>query len=251
MWRSGRRLHEALSGRALQAADLRVPRHAQADLRGRTTTEVVARGKHLLFRFDDGRTLHTHFEMDGRWDVQRPGERWRGPAHEVRAVLSTDRHVAVGFRLPVVDLIATRDEFRVVGHLGPDLLGADWDLDAARRRLLEVPDRTIGEALLDQRIVAGIGTIYRAETLFVCGVHPLTPVGDVTDLEGLLTTARRLLRRGADHGRPLSTGDRRRPVYAYGRARQQCYRCGTTIAFADIGVPPRGAYWCPTCQPRG
>jgi endonuclease-8 len=249
--RAATHLHEALAGTPLVAADLRVPRHATADLTGRTTIEVVARGKHLLFRFDDARTLHTHFRMDGRWDVQRPGERWRGPAHEVRAVLTTADRVVVGVRLPIVDVIATRDESRVVGHLGPDLLGPDWDPDEARRRLLADPDRTIGEALLDQRCLAGIGTIYRAETLFVTSVHPLTAVGAVADLDAVLATARRLLQRGVRAGEPLTTGDRRRPVYAYGRSRRACYRCGTPIAFAEIGTPPRGAYWCPTCQPPG
>ena len=249
VWRAARRLDTALAGQALLRADLRVPRHATADLAGRTTVEVRSRGKHLLFRFDDGRTLHTHFEMDGRWDLYRPGDRWRGPAHQVRVVLETADHVAVGFRLPVVDLVATSAERSVVGHLGPDLLGPDWDAEEARRRLLATPDRSIGEALLDQRAVAGVGTIYRAESLFVAGIHPGTQVGDVADPDGLLETARRLLRRGAEAGRPITTGDRRRPLYVYGRGREACYRCGSFVRAADIGDPPRAAYWCPTCQP--
>ncbi len=250
VWRAARRLDAALAGRVLVSADLRVPRHATADLTGRTTLEVRSLGKHMLTRFDDGRTLHTHMQMDGRWDVYRPGERWRGPGHQARAVLVTDGSVAVGFRLPVVDLLRTADEGSVVGHLGPDLLGPDWDAGEARRRLLADPGRTIGEALLDQRNLAGIGTIYRAESLFVAGIHPWTPVGEVADLDGLLEAAGTLLRRGAQAGRPMLTGDPRRPVRVYGRSREACYACGTAIERADLGEPPRVAYWCPTCQPR-
>lgn len=249
VWRAGRRLDRALGGRTLVRADLRVPRHANADLVGCTVREVRARGKHLLFRFDDGRTLHTHFRMDGTWEVYPVEARWRGPAHEIRAVLGTQQQVAVGFRLPVVDLLRTADEDSVVGHLGPDLLGADWNVDEARERILARPDRMIGEALLDQRNLAGLGTIYRAETLFLAGVHPATPVRDVPDLDALLDTAQRILRRGADAGMPLTTGERRRPVYVYGRRRATCYRCGSLIAHTDLGKPPRPAYWCPTCQP--
>ncbi|MFD9128814.1 DNA-formamidopyrimidine glycosylase family protein, partial [Kitasatospora sp. NPDC059571] len=134
VYRTAATLHQALAGRRLTAADLRVPAHATADLTDRLVTEVVPRGKHLLTRFDGGLTLHTHLRMDGRWAVFRTGERWHGgPAHEIRAVLSTAEHSAVGYRLPVVELLRTADEPQAVGHLGPDLLGADWDAAEALR----------------------------------------------------------------------------------------------------------------------
>lgn len=126
--RAAARLHTALAGRALVRSDLRVPRLATADLTGRTTLEVVPRGKHLLHRVEGGLTLHSHLRMDGSWRVFGPGEPWRGgPEHQIRAVLATASHTAVGYRLPVLELLRTAEEDRAVGHLGPDLLGPDWD----------------------------------------------------------------------------------------------------------------------------
>ena len=141
---------------------------------------MVSRGKHQLFRLANELTLHTHFRMDGTWRIFLTGRRWSGgPDFEVRAVLATKDHQAVGYRLPVIELVPTADEDSVVGHLGPDLLGPDWDLDEAVRRTASQPERSIGEALLDQRNLAGIGTFYRAELLFLQGIHPRTPVGQV------------------------------------------------------------------------
>ena len=133
----------------------------------------MSRGKHQLFRFDNDYTLHTHFRMDGTWRIYPRGRKWAGgPDWQIRAVLATTDHDAVGYRLPVTELVATADEESVVGHLGPDLLGPDWDLDEALRRIESQPERSIGEALLDQRNLAGIGTFYRAELCFLQGTHP-------------------------------------------------------------------------------
>ena len=135
-----------------------------------------SRGKHQLFRFDNQMTLHTHLRMDGTWRIFAAGRRSSGgPDYEIRAILATAEHGAVGYRLPVIELIPTENEGDVVGHLGPDLLGPDWNLEQAVRRISAEPDRAIGEALLDQRNLAGIGTFYRAEVLFLQGVHPRTP----------------------------------------------------------------------------
>jgi endonuclease VIII len=135
VWLAAQRLREALAGRVITASDFRVPALATVDLSGVRIEDVVPRGKHLLFRLDDGRTLHTHFRMDGSWHLYRPDVPWRGgPGHSVRVVLCTDEWIAVGYRLPVVDLLATTDEASVVGHLGPDILGPDWDPDEARHR---------------------------------------------------------------------------------------------------------------------
>jgi len=150
VWLAGRRLHDALAGRVLTRTDFRVPQLATADLTGRTVTDVVSRGKHLLFRIDDGLTLHTHFRMDGAWHLYRHGDRWRGgPEWQVRLLLANDTWQAVGYRLPVVELLARDHEGDAVGHLGPDLLGPDWDPDEAVRRLAADPDREIGPALRD------------------------------------------------------------------------------------------------------
>lgn len=170
------RLHEALAGQVLTRSDLRVPRFATADLSGRTVLDVTARGKHLLTRIEGGLTLHSHLRMDGAWRVYAPDERWRGgPGHQIRAILANAEHIAVGYRLPVLELLRTSEEDRVVGHLGPDLLGPDWDPGPALDRLLAAPERSLGEALLDQRNLAGIGNVYKCELCFLARVTPGSP----------------------------------------------------------------------------
>ncbi|MDH6133360.1 endonuclease-8 [Kitasatospora sp. MAA4] len=282
VFRTAAQLHEALAGRTLTVADLRVPAHATADLTGRQVLDVTPRGKHLLTRLEGGLTLHTHLRMDGRWQVYRTGERWTGgPGHQIRAVLGHQQHTAVGYRLPVVQLLRTSDESTVVGHLGPDLIGPDWDLDEALRRLTADPARPIAAALLDQRNLAGIGNIYANELCFLGTVTPWTPVGEVAAPQLLLGWARQLLvlnrlRPGHPTTGPLSTGpltagplttgplrtgplrtERSAPPvrarernWVYARGGRPCLRCGTIIRTAQRGTPPqqRVTYWCPTCQ---
>jgi endonuclease VIII len=256
VWLAARRMHDALAGRVLVRSDFRVPQLATVDLAGRTVTEVVSRGKHLLTRIDDDLTLHTHFKMDGSWHLYRPGARWAGgPLSEVRLVLENPEWQAVGYRLPVIELLARTDESRAVGHLGPDLLGPDWDLDEAVRRLSEQPDREIGNAVLDQRNVAGIGNLYKMEVLFLQGVSPFTPVAAVRDLPRLVERAQRLLVANKDAPWQVTTGDGRRghEHWVYGRAGRPCRRCGTRIEKAEQGEPgfERVTFWCPRCQPLG
>lgn len=253
VWRACRRLHQALSGRELTRTDFRVPVLATADLTGQKLLEVVARGKHILMRTSGELTLHSHFMMDGMWHLYRPGEHWRGgPGHQVRAVLETDDWVAVGYRLPVLGLIRTADEDSVVGHLGPDLLSPDFDRDRAVANLATDPDRTISEALLDQRNLAGIGNLYRTEVCFLSGLHPWHPAGTV-DLPKVVDLARRLMRSNLERGTQVTTGVDRpgRRTWVFERTGKPCLRCGTRIESAPIGDPPRDriSYWCPTCQP--
>jgi endonuclease-8 len=254
VWLAGRRLHDALAGQRLTATDFRVPQLATTDLAGRNIREVVSRGKHLLTRIDDDLTLHTHFRMDGTWHLYRPGDRWRGgPDWQVRVVLATERWQAVGYRLPVVDLLARADEHRVVGHLGPDILGTDWDVDEALRRLTGAPDEDIGEALIDQRNLAGIGNLYKAESLFLARLSPWRPVRDVPDVRAVVEQARRLLISNREHPQQVTTGVNRRGQehWVYERAGKPCRRCRTRVTVAKQGAPPfdRLTYWCPTCQP--
>ncbi len=253
VWRSAKHMHDALFGELLTASDFRVPRLATADLTGRRVLEVVPRGKHMLTRVEGGLTLHTHFKMTGSWRVFPAGARWSGgPGHEIRIVLGTDTMRAVGFRIPVIDLVDTRDEVRLVGHLGPDLLGPDWDQSEAVRRLADQPDRAIGEALLDQRNLAGIGNLYKAETLFLMGVTPWTSVGEVAKLERTVALARQLMLANRHHVQQVTTGSLRRGEehWVYDRAGRECRRCGTTIRRAMQGEPPqdRVCFWCPSCQ---
>ncbi|MCF6472453.1 Fpg/Nei family DNA glycosylase [Nonomuraea sp. MG754425] len=253
VYRTAARLRGALDGRALTRSDFRVPRHATADLRGRTVLGTQSRGKHLLTRIEGDLTVHTHLRMDGSWQISETGRRIP-PGDQVRLVLANARWQAVGVKLGMVDLVGTADEARLVGHLGPDLLGADWDPDEAVRRLRGSPGRTIGEALLDQRNLAGIGTIYRAETLFLRGLWPWKKVGEIEDLYGLVSLAQRLLDANKAHAGTVTTGDRRpgNQTWVYGRAGRPCRRCGTRISRGEMGARPqeRLILWCAGCQPR-
>jgi endonuclease-8 len=253
VWLAGRRLHAALSGEVLTRSDFRVPQLATVDLTGRTVLEVVSRGKHLLTRVEGDLTLHTHFRMDGSWHLYRHGDRWRGgPEWQVRVLLENTGWQAVGYRLPVVELLPRDREGEAVGHLGPDVLGADWDAEEAVRRLAADPDRELGPALLDQRNLAGLGNLYKTEVCFLAGHTPWTPVGDVTDLPSLVDRAVRLLRANKDTVHQVTTGDGRRgrAHWVFERSGRPCLRCGTPVASAEQGEPPyqRICYWCPTCQ---
>ncbi|CAM5599539.1 Formamidopyrimidine-DNA glycosylase [Streptomyces avidinii] len=393
VYRAAARLREALVGKVITRSDFRVPRYATADLSGRTTLEVVSRGKHLLIRLGpaddpDARTrehatpltLHTHLRMDGTWRIlptpgsgtptttahttpadastttdpasplaggapvpdpaatpphddssgpgttsgsgtvvahpgsiapgttadsadlrtagnagpgsetaqtgstgpgaaatPTPGPRTAthpsptpaartatgpaprksagsgpaGPAYEIRVILATADLTAVGYRLPVVELLRTSEEHRAVGHLGPDLLGPDWDEDLAAANLLADPARPLGEALLDQRNLAGIGNIYKSELCFLAGLTPWTPVGDIpkaaATLPRIAAAAHRLLDANKDRHRN-TTGSRRRgqDLFVYGRVRRPCLRCGTPVREAPQDGRP--TYWCPHCQ---
>ncbi|MFJ8309687.1 MULTISPECIES: Fpg/Nei family DNA glycosylase [unclassified Streptomyces] len=243
---AARRLHAALAGQVLTRSDLRVPRFATADLTGRSVLDVTPRGKHLLTRIEGGLTLHSHLRMDGSWRIYGPGEPWRGgPAHQIRAILGNTEHTAVGYRLPVLELLRTQDEFKAVGHLGPDLLGPDWDAEAALRNLLQDPARTIGEALLDQRNLAGVGNVYKSEICFAVRAVPWLPIGELPAPERLVTAAKQLLEANKD--RPV------RQAYVYGRAGRPCPRCRTPIRTTvqrDPSGRERPTYWCPKCQPE-
>jgi endonuclease-8 len=246
-------MHEALAGDVVTISDFRVPRLATTDLAGRHVLDATARGKHLLIRLEGELTLHTHFEMDGIWRIFAPGERWSGgPAHEIRVVLGTDRKTAVGYRIPVIDVVATASEPELVGHLGPDLLDDAFDADEAIRRIAAAPAVGIADALLDQRNLAGIGNVYKCEALFLSGVDPWTPAGEVPDLMRLVDLARRLMVANRDRETRITTGVRRpgEQTWVYGRAARPCRRCGTVIGRRMQGDRGRErvTFWCGQCQ---
>ncbi|MFI0368340.1 DNA-formamidopyrimidine glycosylase family protein [Actinomadura sp. 1N219] len=254
VWLTARRLREALAGRPLVRSDFRVPRFATADLRGRTVLDAVSRGKHLLVRVEGGLTVHTHLLMEGRWQIRRAGPVPRD--HRVRLVLANAEWQAVGHSLGLVELLRTAEEHKAVGHLGPDLLDPGWGPEsaaAAAARLEEDPARTIGEAVLDQTRLAGIGNVYKAEILFLRGVHPWTLVGNVPDVLGLVELSHRLLDLNKERHGHITTGDlaRGREHWVYARAGRPCRRCGTRIERADqtSQASKRTTYWCPHCQP--
>lgn len=254
VWLVARHLDQVLAGRTLARGELRVPQLAGTDLAGRGVIEVRPRGKHLLTRLDDGTTLHSHLRLDGMWHLYRHRSRWTGdPVHAVRAVLSTDEWDVVGYRVHDLALVPTAQEADLVGHLGPDLLDPAFDRAEALRRLALGPDREVGVALLDQTCLAGIGTVYRDETLFLERTSPFTQVGRVGDLGRVVDRARTLLEANKEHASQATTGDRRRghEHWVHGRAGRPCRRCGTALRSAQQGPPTRErtTTWCPRCQP--
>jgi endonuclease-8 len=247
------RVHAALAGHTLMRTDFRVPRYATVDFSGRSFLEARARGKHLLFRIEGGHTIHSHLKMEGEWHLYRSGERWRMAGHHARAVLEVDGRSAVGFRLGKLEVIATPEEADVVGHLGPDLLGDDWDAGLALANLLADPARAIGDALIDQTVMAGLGNVYRSEICFLSGLDPRTPVGRVPNAAKVVALAKRVIEANRATGHQITTGDPRRGRrhWVYGRRDERCRRCGTPIARrqGEVGTRDRVTYWCPACQP--
>lgn len=271
--RTAGRLHQALAGRKLTRAELRWAELGGIDLAGRTVTEVTAYGKHLLTRIDAAApaarspiptapagplTLHSHLKMDGMWFIEATGTMGRGRLsdHRIRAVLANAEWTAVGTLLGALDLVPTGEEHRLLAHLGPDVMADDFPetgLPTALRHVADDPGRHIGAALLDQRVVAGIGTIYMAESLFRQRVSPWAAAGDV-DAAAVLLIARELLLRSAQLG--FARADRESGglrFYVHGRAGKRCYRCGAAIRVAPVGTPPhdRPAFYCPGCSAPG
>lgn len=250
VFRAARRLDDALAGRVVTRFELRVPRAATVDLTGDTVHGVVSRGKHLLMRIGTT-TVHSHLKMEGEWHVYRPGERWRQPAFRARAIVGTAAGEAVGFDLAEVTAVPTADEDALVGYLGPDLLGPDWDPAEAARRLAGDP-RPAHVALLDQRNLAGLGNEYVNELLFVRGILPSRPLED-GDVAGLVATGAAMIRANRDRSGRTFTGDSRpgRSTWVYRREHRPCRRCGTPILGGSLGADPtreRIVFWCPRCQ---
>jgi len=215
---------------------------------GRTVEKVEANGKHLLVRFDSGHVLHTHLRMSGSWHVYSAGERWQRPPSQAKVSLTCGERVAVCFNAPIVELLAPGGErsHPSLSGLGPDVLARPLDLEEIRRRTRQRPPVTaLGELLLDQRVVAGIGNIWRCEALFLEGRNPWTPVSILSDdeLDRLVTTAARIMTEslGASAGRP--------PRWVYRRTGRACHRCRALVQSRGQGEQARTAYWCPTCQP--
>ncbi|MFF1634564.1 DNA-formamidopyrimidine glycosylase family protein [Leifsonia sp. NPDC058248] len=251
VYQAARRLNQALAGRVLTSTDFRVPAFATVDLSGGTVDEVVSRGKHLLARVGEW-TIHSHLKMEGTWELYEPGARWRHPAYQARAVLTTEDVTAVGFLLGLLEIIPRDREDEAVGYLGPDLLGPDWDTDEAVRRLAGHPDAPIAVALLDQRNLAGLGNEYVNELCFLRGMLPTRPTRDA-DLPATVALARRMIVANRDRVVRVTTGDTRRgrTSWIYGRQGEPCLRCGTRIERSQLGrteLEERVTYFCPHCQ---
>jgi endonuclease-8 len=267
IFRAARTLDRALAGARIARFESMFPAlnrvHEDEPLTGRTVESVQSIGKHILMRFSGDLILRTHMRMNGSWHIYRPGERWRRPRRDMRIVLATTTFEAIGFNIPVAELITEQelrrhDELR---QLGPDLLGKEFDAGEAFARARERSSDSIGDVLLNQRVMAGVGNVYKSEVLFACGVNPFRPVSELTDAElrNLIATARRFLQMNVTPGvAPMTTytGYRRTTgghnpaerLWVYSRARRPCRKCGTSIEVKPQGPNGRLTYWCKTCQ---
>lgn len=243
IFRTAERLRRALQGKRVASARP----DALKRLAGTIVSDVQPVGKHLMIRFDNGLALHTHMRMRGVWQVFPRGQKASRPDWQLKAMLETDDMVAACFAAPLVELI--RDEASHVGHLGPDILSDDWDVRSVVKRARSLGSAAVGEVLLDQRVTAGIGNVYRCEALWLCKVNPWKPVDQLADdeLASLFEAARHAMRANLDGDR-----SRRFPGYGrgavHGRGGRPCPRCGTLIKVRALGEHARLAYWCPACQ---
>jgi endonuclease VIII len=248
---AARRVGAALVGRPIENIETPQPRHAldrwPERLEGRAVRSVDAHGKHLFLRFEGDLTLHSHLRMGGAWGVYRRGQRWRRSPRRAWLVIRTPDHEVVQFDGPVLELMTdARTRFdRRLANLGPDVLAEELD-EAAFLRRLRGDDQTrgIGDALLDQRNLAGIGNLWKAEACFLAGVSPWKPVGELSDerLVQIVEGIRPLMRASADGG------FQQRDPWVFERTGRPCRRCGTTIRARGQGDDNRTSYWCPTCQ---
>lgn len=240
------RLAPAITGKPLRR--LEIARYAgPLPVPGTLVDGVRVHGKHLLIDFADGATLRVHLRMTGSWHLYRPNEAWGRRAGAARVVLEVDDWVAVCFSAPDVEVVPTASA--TPGHLGPDLLGGDLDIDQVLGRFGSIvePDTPIGVALLDQRVAAGIGNVYKCELCHLAGLHPHTRATDVDEQtrRRLYAEARRLLAANLGHGERRTVPE---GLAVYGRAGRDCRRCGTTIVRAITPADGRVTYWCPGCQ---
>ena len=241
IFRTAATLAKALAGKVVTRYETVLPK-IEAPLRGRTIERVVAAGKHLIIDFSGDLHLRTHMRMNGQWHIYRHGERWWKPRRDMRVVIETADFVAVGFNLPVAELLTGRELQRELHPQGPDLLG-DFDAAEAVRRARAHDGEEIADVLLNQRVAAGIGNIWKSESLFARGINPFTLTKDLDDaaLEQLFLKARALLQASAKGSRPQ--------LHVYSRGGQPCRICGTAIESRKQGLDARLTYWCPRCQP--
>ena len=267
IFRAARTLHRALAGQVVTQFESVFPKltrvHEDTPVTGRTVERVSASGKHLLMALSGDLVLRTHMRMNGSWHIYRPGEPWQRPRRDMRIVLATAGFVAVGFNIPVAEwlrasALGRHEELRA---LGPDLLAETFDATEAARRLRLRADAPVGDTLLNQRVMAGIGNVYKSEVLFACGVNPFVLVGTLSDeqVSCLIATAQKFLRANVSEGLAAMTtylgfrkttgrSDPGERLWVYGRAGEPCRRCGTPVQISKQGRDARLTYWCPSCQ---
>jgi endonuclease-8 len=269
--RAARTLHRVLAGKAVTRFESVFPAVTRvADdhpIVGRTIESVTARGKHMLMAFSGDLILHTHMRMNGSWHIYPAGVRWQRPARDMRVLVGTAQAVAVGFNVPIAELLSNRGLARHEGlqSLGPDLLAGTggegaFDRADAVRRVRERERDAIAGVLLNQRVVAGIGNVFKSEILFLAGVNPFVTVSTLSDsdVERVIDVAREVMAANVmTRSQTLSTSIGRRTtrsldpdarLWVYGRAGKPCRRCGAIVQAKKTGLDARLTYWCPTCQ---
>lgn len=241
-------LRDALVGKTLTRCDIRVPRYATVDLSGHTVDEVISRGKHLFIRVGPA-SIHSHLKMDGSWRVG-PRSKPTRQGYKIRIILEAGDIQALGIDLGILEVLDRENDEDAVAHLGPDLLGDDWNPQRAAANLAKDPDRPIAAALLDQRILAGVGNVYANELCFVFGRLPTSPVSSLPDPLRVVSRARDMLWVNRSRWNRTTTGNRRpgQDLWVYGRAGEPCRRCGTPIRRVESSDAERVTYWCPSCQ---
>lgn len=267
IFRAAETLNRALTGYVVTAFESVYPALTRVDARqplaGRRVESIRARGKHLLMAFSGDLVLRTHMRMHGSWHLYRPGERWCRPRRDMRIVVATDRFLAVAFLVPEAEFLQARDLDRhtLLSALGPDLLEPAFDVAEAMLRLRAHPDEPIADVVLNQRVVAGLGNVFKSEVLFAARIHPHALTRDLIDnqLTSLLHEARTQLRLNVTpRMRTLAPVPGRRTtgslspskgLWVYGRANEPCRRCGTPITLDKRAPDARLTYWCPSCQP--
>lgn len=268
IFRSARALHKALAGRAITRFETGFAHLARINddqtITGRVVERVEARGKWLLMFLSGDLVLLTHMLMNGSWHIYRAGERWRRPRRDMRIVIETAEWIAVAFTVPIAEFHSAASLVRktAVPRLGPDLLRQDFDASLAVNKIRERPSEEIAVVLLNQRVMGGIGNVFKSEICFACGVHPFRRVETLTqsELEDLVHTAQKYLKANVTDGadgeivtytgqrRTTRSSDRSARLWVYGRMGEPCRRCGEAICMRKQGSDARTTFWCPNCQ---
>jgi endonuclease-8 len=269
IFRSARTLHRALAGKVVTRFDTGLAPLASVNddtpIAGRTVEKVESRGKWLIVHFSRDLMLVTHMLMSGSWHIYRTGERWRMPRSKMRAVITTADFEAVAFNVPIAEFHTARSLERstMVPKLGPDLLQQDFSADDARARLLAHADDDVADALLNQRVMAGLGNVYKSEVCFACQLNPFRKVATLSDreIECILDVSRKFMAANVADGasgnivtysgprRTTHAANRSDRLWVYGRQGKECRRCGATVLMRKQGAGARSTYWCPDCQP--
>ena len=273
IYRAARAMQRVLGGAAVTGFETGLAKLAsvndQSPVAGRVVEKVESRGKWLLVWFSGDLILVTHMLMSGSWHLYRAGERWRNRRDRMRVVLITAEWEAVAFNVPIAEFHTARtlERYSQIPKLGPDLLSDEYTVESGVARLREYgeahPEAEVAVVLLNQRVLAGLGNVYKSEVAFAAGVNPFRAMSTLTDkeLEMMADISQRYMKAnvldGSGDGIVTYSGNRRTThaanreerLWVYGRQGQECRRCGALVMMRKQGEQARSTYWCPECQP--